>query len=328
MGNKPAYQAIEIDEALDGVEFISKQEEATLLKNLTYFDRRFDYRFGKPLLYRNPNNFILAKIKHKFLDYDTFLFYLEKYQFRESLSNNYLMKILFLYTTRVLDLMTQKYIINLVIQYPYNDLKNEINARIIDGQEFTEYELMKILRAGVSSLYYMQSQGYGYQFVLNQHSVCFFEKPNGKQSVQILEFSNLENESFNAEPDFNELYQSNCRYLAIILIEAGLLLNKMLIYENVSEFFLLRSLDDFSTKYKNNSTLVTIVDQFMRPNCKLTLDQAYQMVFDKRSIESQRYIFENNKIIINEKIKRTSKIDAEKLKLALLKKNSRSMKQI
>ena len=328
MGNRQTYQPVEIDEALDGIEFISKHDEAILLKNLTYFDRRFDYRFGKPLLYRNPNNFILARIKHKFLDYDTFLFYLEKYQFRESLSNNYLMKILFLYTTRVVDIMTNKYIINLVIQYPYNDLKNEINARIIDGQEFTEYELMKILRAGVSSLYYMQSQGYGYRFVLNQHSVCFFEKPNGKQSVQMLEFSNLEDESFNAEPDFNELYQSNCRHLAIILIEAGLLLNKMLIYENVSEFSLLRSLDDFSTKYKNNSALVTIVDQFMRPNCKLSLEQAHLMVFDKRSVESQRYIFENNKIVINDKIKRTSKIDTDKLKMALLKKNTRSTRQI
>ncbi len=132
-----------------------------------------------------------------------------------------------------------------MVEYPYNDLKNEINFRRLDGGRFSEDQLIKILKAGICSLYELKKADYRQTFTLNQFSICFFSKPDSDLfRVKILEFD-INNFKYLPSNNLEESLRENCKQLALIIIEAGLLLNEMLVYQNFSDLVILRYFDDF-----------------------------------------------------------------------------------
>lgn len=299
---------------IEPYEFLTPREEMDLLRSLTFFDRRYDYRFGKATLYKNSTETIVAKIKHRFTDFAVFNRYCQKYEEREKISNIYLLKILFLYNTHFEDPKEEVFTINLILEYPYNDLKNEINFRLIDNKRFTTNEIFKMLKCGVSALLSLKKNRYSYPFELTQYSVCIFEKPNGKKAFKLLEFTNLENDPLEEPEELESLYSWNCKSLAMIIVEAGLLINKNLLAENCDEALNLRYLDQFTMEFAENKSMCSIVESFAHMNDTFTLESANKELFKNREDKNQRYLFQDNQIVVKTENKRTTRFDAEKMK--------------
>ena len=321
MGNNN-YQRVSItnsirthESLIEPFEILTPREESEILSQLTFFDRRYDYRFGKATLFKNSSDSILAKIKHKFSDFELLKAYSAKYAEREKVRNTHLMKITFLYNTKIEDARTDNYIINLIIEYPYNDLKNEINFRIVNSKRFTEAELLKFLKTGVGALNALKSAGYCYPFELTQYSFCIFDKPNGKKTFRVLEFSIFDKDPiFKDKNALQNLYERNCYYLAILVLEASNLINKNLNEENCDKSVVLRYLDQFLIEYKNNTKLCTIVDAFIHNTKSFKLEQAHKVLFVSEKNVNGRYIYDDNQIIVNTGNHRKTQFDVEKIK--------------
>lgn len=298
-------------------EFLSPKEELELLRGLTFFDNRRDYRFGKAVLYKNKTEAIVARIRHKFTDFAKFRSYCDKYEAREKVSSMYLMKILFLYNTKLGDAKEETFTINLIIEYPYNDLKSEINVRLIDNREFSAAEVQKMLKAGVAALAALKRARYGYPFELTQYSMCVFLKPNGKLMFRVLEFSNRGADDLDDGDDFTTLYSENCKSLAMIVVEAGLLINRDLLAENCDEMVALRYLDQFSRKFAANKEMCQIVDSFVHRNDLISVEKAEELLFRDRADKNQRYLFQNDKIVVQTEKKRHTKFDASKMNVKI-----------
>jgi hypothetical protein len=299
---------------IEPFEFLTPHEEAELLRGLTYFDRRHDYRFGKAVLYKNSTDSIVAKIKHRFDDFPIFKRYCEKYEQREKVSSMYLMRILYLYNSKVEEAREEHFTINLIIEYPYNDLKSEINLRLVDNRPFAPQQIQKMLKAGVGALSALKKAGYNYPFQLSQYSMCIFEKPNEKLAFRILEFSNFDSDLLDEPEDLVNLYSENCKSLAMIVIEAGLLINKDLLAENCDELIALRFLDQFLTRYSDNREMCQIIESFIHQNDVVTLEKAERNLFKDRADKNQRYLFQDDQIVVQTQNKRLTRFDAEKMK--------------
>ena len=265
--------------------------------HLTYLDSIFDMRFRSIDLFRKDRETVLALLKHKFSDplrRDAFKRF---YEFRGGLSHKNLLKIVRFYPIDEQDYSYTVYFIKLLIEYPYNDLKLEIRHRLLNELPFSPSELFRVLKKGVSVLHFLKSSGYAFQFSLSAESFCFLPHPSpGKYRIAILEFNNRRNE-LAVRTDLEELYAENCRNLATVVLEAGILLPNQLAYSNVTEKKLLALNSQFYPLHRNE-LMHKILESFLRADGVFSLEQAFDQTRSKVP-ENQRYVFDGNRIVLN-----------------------------
>lgn len=302
MGNSQSDKYTNLETSLHGKVVSSEKQIEEILRHYTHFDNRNDHRFEDLVLYKSIGDVFIAKINHMFDDYESFIDYIDMYERRRHIESKCLLPLKNVIKIKEEDFRGDRFIIHLFIEYPYNDLKNEIAYRKLKGREFSERELLKILKAGVEALYRLKQARFNYRLVIDQHSICLFDKPYSDTfRVKILEFSvkGLQNGMFEqSEEKLEENYIANCKYIALAVLEAAFLINEMIIYRNTSDFILYRIIDEFQSEY-DDPDLSRIVEGFLKEN--MGLEEAFN-IFDKRKHESQRYVYVDNKILKNEEI--------------------------
>ena len=302
MGNKNSneHNLIEIERTLDSQLFITEEEENEILKHYKEFDKRLDSRFKSVTLYKNRNGVIVARLKHIFKNRRIFKNYYIMYNFRKQIQSKYLLNLYNIYRKKKSNINKNIYILNLLIEYPYNDLKNEVNFRALNTFYFTESELLKILKSCVGYLMDIRKANYNYSFVMNKFSVCLFTKKNKKSfKVKILDF-NINSYKYRQTKDLDLNLQENCLQIAYIILEAGLLMNEMLVYDNSNKFRNLRFLVAFSKKYPDK-ILNQIVDGFLKE--KMDLIEAYNLLFKSEDKDEMKYVMKDGRMVLNENYK-------------------------
>ena len=301
MGNKQSIEnLIEIERTLDSQLFITEETENEILKNYKEFDSRLDYRFKSVSLYKSRNGAIVARIKHIFKNRRIFKNYYAMYNLRKEIKSKYLINLYNLYRKKKTHINKNSYILNLLIEYPYNDLKNEVNYRALNNFFFSQNQLLKILKSCVGCLMDIKKSNYHYSIVINKFSICLFSKPDSEKfKIKVLDF-NINSYKYRKTEDLNLSLKENCLQIAYIIIEAALLMNEMLVYDNSNKFRNLRFLVAFSKKYPDK-ILNDIVDGFLKD--KMELEEAYNLLFKVKKEDLRKYILKDGKIVLNEHFK-------------------------
>lgn len=312
MGNSSSDNYMDLDTSVEKKIYTDEATIEDIMKHYKYFDNRLDHRFRNVTLYQNHNNVIVGKIHHIFHNFNIFSDYYDMYCMRENINSKYLINIHHKYTEKSREVNKVNYIINLFIQYPYNDLKNEITYRKLRNQRFDEYELTKILKAGIEVLHRFKSANYLYEFVIDQHTICLFNKRNSDSfKVKILEFNvkaYVGTRPERALSNIDDPFIANAKNLAVAILEAGLMINEMMIYKNLTNFRLYRLFDEFQNHYTNKEFL-SLVDGLLKST--LTIEDAFKTLHKKQN-EADRYIFRDNAILKNERFRKTSDTSALK----------------
>lgn len=302
MGNSQPESYSKLDESFQQQLENAEAKTEKIMKHYAYFDNRNDHRFGQITLYKSIGDIIVARFNQSFSDFKCFSDFAEMYERRQQINSKSLLKIKNLIKQKEYDYKGDQFIISLFIDYPYNDLKNEIAYRKVKKLDFTERELIKILKAGVETLYRLKNASFNYTFALDQHSICLFIKPHSETfRVKILEFDIMSTTcpEFELTDDkIEDHYRSNCKYLALAIIEASFMINEMMMYRNTTDFILFRIIDEFQTEY-DDPDLCNIVEGFLKE--KMTIEEAYD-ILNKRKRHSERYIYVDNKILKNDDV--------------------------
>ena len=105
------------------------------------------------------------------------------------------------------------------------------------------------------------------------------------------------------EQKADDPFVNNAKYLAITILETGLMINEMMIYKNITNFRLYRLFDIFQNQYKDPD-LIRIVDGFLHSSLKV--EDAHEMLNNKKT-DTERFIFRNNAIVANDKVEKQQK---------------------
>lgn len=306
MGNSPSDNYHDLDTSIEKRTYSKEEHVAEIMRHYKHFDDRLDHRFKNVVLFKNHNNVVVAKIQHAFNNFSTFSDYYDMYCAREKIGSKALLKIHHKYTEKEKDYQKVNYCINLFIEYPYNDLKNEVTVRKLQSQRFDKFELVKILKAGVEALYRFKQAEYAYDFVIDQHSICLFSKPHSKTfTVRILEFNvkaYVGTRHERAQSKMDDPLMANAKHLATTILEAGLMINEMMIYKNITNFRLYRLFDEFQNIYRDPE-LISVVDGFLKST--LTVEDAFNTL-NKKKLGSERFIFKDNAIMTNDRFRKNS----------------------